>query len=133
MKFVIDNFVLIAVALASGAMLIWPMVQRRTSGPALDTLAATRLINDSHAVVLDVRDPAEFAAGHLPNARNIPMAELDKRVNDLPQGKPVLVCCASGARSGRALSLLRQGGREAFNLAGGVAAWRQAGLPVVRK
>lgn len=133
MKFVIDNFVLIAVALASGAMLLWPMVQRRTSGPALDTLAATRLINDSHAVVLDVRDPAEFAAGHLPNARNIPMAELDKRVNDLPQGKPVLVCCASGARSGRALSLLRQGGREAFNLAGGVAAWRQAGLPVVRK
>lgn len=133
MKFVIDNFVLIAVALASGAMLLWPMVQRRTSGPALDTLAATRLINDSHAVVLDVREPAEFAAGHLPNARNIPMAELDKRVNDLPQGKPVLVCCASGARSGRALSLLRQGGREAFNLAGGVAAWRQAGLPVVRK
>lgn len=133
MKFVIDNFVLIAVALASGAMLLWPMVQRRTSGPALDTLAATRLINDSHAVVLDVREPAEFAAGHLPNARNIPMAELDKRVNDLPQGKPVLVCCASGARSSRALSLLRQGGREAFNLAGGVAAWRQAGLPVVRK
>jgi rhodanese-related sulfurtransferase len=132
-KFVIDNFVLIAVAFASGAMLLWPMIQRRTSGPALDTLEATRLINDANAIVLDVREPAEFAAGHLPNARNIPLAELDKRVADLPQGKPVLVCCASGARSGRALSLLRQGGREAFNLAGGVAAWRQAGLPVVRK
>jgi len=132
-KFLIDNFVLIAVALASGAMLLWPMVQRRTSGPALDTLGATRLINDANAIVVDVREPAEFAAGHLPNARNIPLVDLDKRVGDLPQGKPVLVCCASGARSGRAMSVLRQGGREVFNLAGGVAAWQQAGLPVVKK
>ncbi|HWS76604.1 MAG TPA: rhodanese-like domain-containing protein [Quisquiliibacterium sp.] len=133
MKFLIDNFVLIAVAFASGAMLVWPLVQRQTSGPALDTLGATRLINDSNAIVLDVREPAEFAAGHMPNARNIPLGELDKRVGDLPQGKPVLVCCASGARSGKAISLLRKGGREAFNLAGGMAAWRQAGLPVVKK
>jgi rhodanese-related sulfurtransferase len=132
-KFLIDNFVLIAVAFASGAMLVWPLVQRQTSGPALDTLGATRLINDSNAIVLDVREPAEFAAGHMPNARNIPLGELDKRVGDLPQGKPVLVCCASGARSGKAISLLRKGGREAFNLAGGMAAWRQAGLPVVKK
>jgi rhodanese-related sulfurtransferase len=132
-KFLIDNIVLIAVALASGAMLLWPMIQRRASGPALDTLGATRLINDSGAIVLDVREPAEFAAGHLPNARNIPLGELDKRVGDLPKGKPVLVCCASGARSGKAISLLRQDGREAFNLSGGVAGWQQAGLPVVRK
>nr|WP_183969934.1 rhodanese-like domain-containing protein [Quisquiliibacterium transsilvanicum] len=114
-------------------MLLWPMIQRRSSGPALDSLGATRLINDSGAIVLDVREPAEFAAGHLPNARNIPLGELDKRVGDLPKGKPVLVCCASGARSGKAISLLRQDGREAFNLAGGVAAWQQAGLPVVKK
>ena len=133
MKFLIDNIVLIAVALASGAMLLWPMIQRRASGPALDTLGATRLINDSGAIVLDVREPAEFAAGHLPNARNIPLGELDKRVGDLPKGKPVLVCCASGARSGKAISLLRQDGREAFNLSGGVAGWQQAGLPLVRK
>ncbi|MFP5460844.1 MAG: rhodanese-like domain-containing protein [Gammaproteobacteria bacterium] len=133
MQFLTENFVLIAVALASGAMLLWPMVQRRASGPALDTLGATRFINDSGAIVLDVREPAEFAAGHLPNARNIPLGELDKRVGDLPKDKPVLVCCASGARSGKALSLLRQDGREAFNLSGGVAAWQQAGLPVVKK
>ena len=133
MQFLTENFVLIAVALASGAMLLWPMVQGRASGPALDTLGATRLINDSGAIVLDVREPGEFAAGHLPNARNIPLGELDKRFGDLPKGKPVLVCCASGARSGKAISLLRQDGREAFNLAGGVAAWQQAGLPVVKK
>ena len=106
---------------------------RRAGGPALDTLGATRLINDNHAIVLDVREPAEFAAGHLPNARNIPLAELAARVGDLPQGKPVLVCCASGARSSKAASVLRKAGRaQVFNLSGGLQAWRQAGLPVVK-
>lgn len=132
MKFLIDNIFLVIVAFASGAMLLWPAIQRRTAGPALDTLGATRLINDTNAIVVDVRDPAEFAAGHLPNARNIPLAEIDKRAADLPQGKPVLVCCASGSRSGRAVAALRQGGREVFNLAGGLQAWREAGLPVVK-
>jgi len=131
-KFLIDNIFLIAVAVLSGGALLWPALQRRAGGPALDTLGATRLINDSHAIVLDVREPAEFAAGHLPNARNIPLAELAARVGDLPQGKPVLVCCASGARSGRAAAVLKKGGREVFNLDGGVQAWRQAGLPVVK-
>jgi len=131
--FVTENIVLIVIAFASGAMLLWPMVQRRAGGPALDTLGATRFINDAHPVVLDVREPAEFAAGHLPNARNIPSGELDKRVGDLPAGKPVLVCCASGARSGRAIAVLRKAGHEqVFNLDGGVHAWRQAGLPIVK-
>ena len=82
MDFVTENIVLIVIAFASGAMLLWPMIQRRTGGPALDTLGATRFINDAHPIVLDVREPAEFAAGHLPNARNIPVADLDKRVGD---------------------------------------------------
>ncbi|MBP8308955.1 MAG: rhodanese-like domain-containing protein, partial [Burkholderiaceae bacterium] len=71
MNFLTENIVLIVIAFASGAMLLWPTIQRRTSGPSLDTLAATRLINDAHAVVLDIREDAEFAAGHLPNARHI--------------------------------------------------------------
>jgi rhodanese-related sulfurtransferase len=132
-QFIVDNIVLIAIAFVSGGMLLWPFVARRGSGPALDTLGATRLINDTGAVILDVRAPEEFAAGHLPNARNIPLADLDKRVGELPSGKPVLVCCASGGTSGRATSLLRRGGRtDVFNLAGGLQAWRQAGLPVVK-
>ena len=133
MNFIVENAVLIAIAFASGAMLLWPMLQRRAGGPALDTLGATRLINDTGAVVLDVREPAEFAGGHLPNSKNIPLGDLDKRVAELPAGKPVLVCCATGARSGRAAAVLRKGGREqVFNLAGGVQGWRQAGLPLVK-
>ena len=132
MQFLIDNIVLVLAALGSGLMLALPAIQRRGAGAGLDTLAATRLINDSHPVIVDVRTPAEFAAGHLPNARNIPLAELGQRAAELPKGKPVLVCCATGARSGRAAASLGKDGREVFNLAGGLQAWREAGLPVVR-
>lgn len=133
MQFVIENIAWIAIAVVSGAMLVWPLVQRGTGGPSLDTLGATRLINDTNPIVIDVRQPAEFAAGHLPNARNIPLADLDKRAGELPGGRPVLICCASGSRSGRAASVLRKAGRqEVFNLAGGLQSWQQAGLPVVR-
>lgn len=133
MDFVIQNIVLIAIALVSGAMLAWPLVVRGSAGASLDTLGATRLINDAGAVVLDVRSPQEFSGGHLPNARNIPVAELDKRKGELPANKPVIICCASGARSGRAAGLLRKAGRkDVFNLGGGLQSWRQAGLPVVK-
>ncbi|NLD68438.1 MAG: rhodanese-like domain-containing protein [Limnobacter sp.] len=114
-------------------MLLWPLVMRGSAGPTVDTLGATRLINDTGAVIVDVRPAAEFAAGHLPNARNIPLSDLEKRAGELPANKPVLVCCASGVSSGKASALLRRNGREeVFNLAGGLQAWRQAGLPVVK-
>lgn len=133
MSFIAENIVLIVIAFVSGGMLLWPAIQRRSGGPALDTLAATRLINDSHAVILDVRDAAEFASGHLPNARNIPLAELSNRSGELPSGKPVLVCCATGNRSGSAATMLRKAGRDQiFNLAGGLQGWRQAGLPIIK-
>lgn len=131
MDFILDNIVLIVIAVVSGAMLLWPIVMRG-AGPALDTLRATRLINDG-AVVLDVRSAAEFGAGHLPNARNIPLSELGKRAGELPANKPVLVCCTSGMTSSRAAGVLRKAGRsDVFNLSGGLEGWRQAGLPVVK-
>jgi rhodanese-related sulfurtransferase len=132
--FIAENIVLIVVAFVSGAMLVWPAVQRRAGGPSLDTLGATRLINDTQAVVLDIREQAEFAAGHLPNARHIPLAQLAERAGELPAGKPVLVCCNTGARSASAAGVLRKAGRDqVFNLSGGLQAWKQAGLPVVRQ
>jgi rhodanese-related sulfurtransferase len=132
-KFVTENLFLIAVALVSGGMLLWPLVNRGLAGASVNTLQATRLINDG-AVVLDVREPAEFAAGHLANSRNIPVGDLDKRVTDLPANKPVIVVCASGSRAARAASSLRKAGRtDVFCLDGGLSGWQQAGLPVVRK
>ena len=133
MKFLLDNIFLIAVAFVSGAMLLWPLINRQLAGATVNTFQATRLINDG-ATVVDVRETAEFAAGHVANSRNIPSGELDKRLSELPAGKPVVVVCASGSRSARAASVLRKSGRaDVFCLDGGLSGWQQAGLPVVKK
>jgi len=132
-KFLTENYLLIIIAFASGAMLLWPLINRQLAGASVNTLQATRLINDG-AVVLDVREAGEYAAGHLPGSRHIPTAEVDKRQAELPAGKPVIVVCASGSRAPRAASALRKAGRaDVFCLDGGVSGWQQAGLPVVKK
>jgi rhodanese-related sulfurtransferase len=133
-NFFTENIFLIIIAFASGAMLMWPLVNRQLAGATLDTLRATRLINDSGAVVLDVRGADEYASGHLPNSRNIPVGDLDKRMAELPANKPIIVVCASGSRAGRAAAALRKSGRsDVFCLDGGISGWQQAGLPVTRK
>lgn len=132
-KFLVDNVFLIVIALVSGAMLLWPALNRRKAGPSVNTTQATRLINSENAVVVDVREPAEFAAGHLPGARNLPLVDVDKRASDLPANRPLIVVCASGMRAGRAAAAFRAAGRDkVFCLDGGIDAWKQAGLPVVK-
>jgi rhodanese-related sulfurtransferase len=131
-NFIVENIFLIGIALVSGGMLLWPLINKATGGPELDTLAATRLMNDG-AVVVDVREAEEFSAGHLTSAKHIPVSDIDKRIGDIPSGKPVLVYCATGTRSGKAAAALKKAGRDQiFNLSGGIAAWKQAGLPVVK-
>lgn len=83
----------------------------------------------THAVVVDVREPHEYAAGHVPGAINIPMATIPVRLQDLPRGD-VYVICESGARSWQVASFLAQRGIEVTNVEGGTAAWRALGAPV---
>lgn len=133
MEFVQNNLLLIAVAFASGAMLIWPLVRRSAGGPWVGTLQATHMINREDALVLDVRDAAEYAKGHILGSRNAPLAELESRVGEFAKFKsrPVIIACDSGNRSTNAIGILRRNGfANVFNLAGGLAAWQQAGLPV---
>jgi len=133
MDFIQNNILLIAVAFVSGAMLIWPLVRRGAGGPWVSTVEATQLINRQDALVLDVRSTDEFAKGHILGARNLPLADLERRAAELDKykAKPMIVHCENGNRSTSAVSLLRkQGFASAVNLAGGYAAWRQAGLPV---
>jgi rhodanese-related sulfurtransferase len=130
-QFFLDNIFLIAVAFVSGAMLVWPLVRSRAAGPALSTLQATQLINSRNAVVVDVRPPEEFAKGSLPGARNLPEDKIGERMRDLKKDKPLIVVCATGNRAGRIAAQLRAGGfGEVYVLAGGLAAWREAGLPI---
>jgi rhodanese-related sulfurtransferase len=94
------------------------------------------LINQKDAVVIDVREPGEFAQTHILNARNVPLGELAARLKDLERfkEKPVIVACATGNRSGSAAAILRKHGfANVVNLAGGIAAWQQAGLPTEKR
>jgi rhodanese-related sulfurtransferase len=130
-QFLLDNIFLIAIAFISGGMLAWPLVRSRAAGPALTTLQATQLINGRNAVIVDVRTPEEFAKGSLPGARNVPADKLAEKTRDIKKDKPLIVVCASGSRAGRAAAQLRASGfAEVYVLAGGLAAWREAGLPV---
>ena len=133
MKFVTENIFLIAIAFVSGAMLVWPLVRRGAGGPSVNTLEATQLINRQDALVLDVREQAEFAQSHILNSRGLPLSQLEARVGDVQKfkDKPVIVYCATGNRSSAAVVTLKKHGfTNVVNLSGGFAAWQQAGLPV---
>jgi rhodanese-related sulfurtransferase len=132
-QFVKDNLLLFAIAFISGAMLLWPLIRRGTGGPWASTLEATQMINRQDALVIDVREDAEYAKGHIVGARHIPLAQLEARVKELQKykSKPVITCCETGNRSSAAIATLRKLGFDnVYNLAGGYAGWQQAGLPV---
>lgn len=80
--------------------------------------------------VLDVREPQEWAAGHVPGAVHVPLGDLPARTELVPSGR-VLVVCAVGGRSARATVFLAERGTDAVNLAGGMHAWAAAGRPMV--
>ena len=131
MQFFVDNWILILVAFASGAMLVWPMVGR-SGGNSVSPNEAVRLINREKGVLVDVSEPNEFAAGHAVGARNVPLGSLES-AKGLPPNKslPLVLVCPTGARAGRAVTQLRKAGYErAIALAGGTAAWREANLPI---
>jgi rhodanese-related sulfurtransferase len=130
-----SNLVLIAVALISGALLLWPTIARRGRG-GLSAAAATQLINRRNAVVIDLRSAAEFGNGHLPSARHVEFAELQAKVAQLTKNKsnPVLLVCQNGQQSNKAARIVRDAGyAEVHVLEGGVNAWQQAGMPVVKQ
>ena len=132
LKFVQENIFLVGVAVASGGMLVWPMFSRGTGGPSVGTVEAVQLMNRQDAIVIDIRDAAEYASGHVLNARNLPAAELEARIGELEKFKerPVIVTCDSGSRSGPAAATLRNKGfTQAVSLTGGIAAWKAASLP----
>ena len=130
-----NNLALVALFLASGVMLLWPEISRLigAGGAEIGTLEATRLMNQPGTLVIDVRDEKEFAAGHLPRARHVPLKELAARVGDLAKfkSKPVIVTCRTGARAGAACRALKaQGFTTVYQLKGGLAEWQKASLPI---
>jgi rhodanese-related sulfurtransferase len=97
--------------------------------PEVDATAGRSLV-DGGALLLDVRQPEEWAAGHAPGAMFVPLSEVAARVDDLPRGRRIVAICRSGARSGRVTEFLAGHGFDVVNLAGGMKAWAQSGYPV---
>jgi rhodanese-related sulfurtransferase len=133
-QFVVAQWQLVLIFVLSGAMLLWPLVQRRISGTTdIGTLQLTQLINNEKAITLDVRETKEFTEGKLPGALHIPLSQLKGRLGELEKYKdrPIITYCGRGQKGGAAGAILgRAGFTKLFTLAGGHKAWKDAGLPL---
>ncbi|HEY0060804.1 MAG TPA: rhodanese-like domain-containing protein [Telluria sp.] len=133
MKFILDHLLLVSIVILSGGALLIPALMPR--GKRASTLEVTQLLNRGKNVLVDVRTTEEFAAGHLRDAKNIPLADLNARIGELDKfkDKTVIVVCQTGARTDKAMNLLKAAGfTDVVGLDGGVAAWQAANLPTVK-
>lgn len=133
MDFVLNNWVLILAAVTSGGLLLWPVIAGGVAGPAISPAEAVRVVNREKGVLIDVSEPAQYAAGHAGGSRNLPLGQIAAGAKALPTNKalPLVVMCPNGARAGRAAGMLRKLGFEkVMPLKGGLAAWREANLPI---
>ncbi|MBC7453551.1 MAG: rhodanese-like domain-containing protein [Massilia sp.] len=133
MKFIIDHIFTVALVVLSGAALLFPALQPR--GKRASALEATQIINRGKSTIVDVRSAAEFANGHLRDAKNIPLADLTKRIGELDKlkARSLIVVCENGTRAAKAVrQLIAAGFNDVVSLDGGLAAWQSAGLPVAK-
>ena len=135
-EFVKENAIFVGLAIGSGMALLWPLLNRGASGVAnVSATEAVMLMSRSKPLILDVRDAAEFAAGHIQGAKNIPLAELASRLKEIEKfkDKSVLVHCQRGMRAKSACSILRaQQFSQLHNLQGGLDTWAEAKLPLLK-
>jgi rhodanese-related sulfurtransferase len=133
-KFILDNWMLIAVALSSGFFLLLPVVQD-AAGSGMSPTQAVQCMNREKGVVIDVCGDDEFAAGHISGAVHVPLDQLENRLATVAKNKstPLIMVCASGARSKRAQAVAQKLGYEkVHSLQGGLKAWKEANLPVTK-
>lgn len=135
-EFFQEQWPLFVALLVISLMLIYSYVGDRLSGfKGVQADEAVRVFNDG-AYMLDVRTAGEFKDGYIGEATNISVTELASKMGLLPADKeaPILVYCQTGARSSRAAGMLAKNGyTNVYNLAGGIMAWKNAGLPVGRQ
>lgn len=133
-EFISQNTMLVLLFITSGGMLLWPTLSTLVgSSKEIGTLETTRLMNSGNALVLDIRNTNEFDAGRIPKSKNIPLAEIEKRIDEISKfkDKPVIVTCGAHPRAGAAMRQLKAlGFVNVYQLQGGFGAWQQASLPV---
>jgi len=136
-EFITNHPLIIAAFVAVLGMLVYTEYLRFFSGiPSLSPYAATQLLNDGNAVFLDVRDEKEFKTGHIKGARSIPVSQLSNQIHEIEKYKEsdVVVYCDNGMRTSRITGKLKkQGFTKLSTIAGGLANWEKANLPLVNK
>ena len=133
LPFLMHNWALLLVALVSGTLLLAPGLMSSVRSGGLTPPNAVHLINRERAVVVDVREPEEFAAGHVTGAKNVPLNQLEQKLPAAVKNKslPLLLVCATGARAQRAVATAKKLGYEqAQAVAGGLKSWKDANLPL---
>ncbi len=136
MEFIRQNIIWVMLAVVSGTMLLSSMLRNRGGAGGVSPLEATLMINREDAWVLDVREAAAFASGHIPGARHVPAGELKDRVGEFDKfrKKPVVVVCQRGNDAKKACDTLQGAGFDkVVKLAGGMSAWEEASQPVTTK
>lgn len=132
LEFISNNTILVVGLLASFFLLVFTEIRRKASGLVnVEPGEAVKLINND-AQVVDIRNAEAFARGHIVGAKNVPMDELEAKLEQLDKSRAVVAVCDQGISSNRAIDTLRKAGFEsAWGLKGGMNAWNQEGLPVV--
>jgi len=133
-KFIIDNWMLVAIAVSSGFFLLLPVVQGATA-TGISHTEAVQCINRDKGIVIDVCSAAEFAESHIKGSLNVPLDELEARLDKVVKNKnsPIIMVCASGVRSKSAQAVAQKLGYEkVHSLQGGLKSWKEANLPTVK-
>lgn len=134
LEFIMNNWMLVSALLVLLALLAWDSGQK--AGPKVSTHEATRLINQQNAVVVDIREKADFKAGHLVDAINIPNSQVTNSLVDLEKHKtgPIIVVCKTGQTASAASKILKDNGfDQVYRLSGGIMEWTNNNLPLVKK
>ena len=131
-EFVVNHWWLVGIWAAFFVALLWD--NNRRNGQTVSTAEATTMINRQNALVLDIRDKADFKAGHLVNAVNIPYASLAQRMSELDKERerPIVLVCKTGQTVSMAGKMLREKGFNAVRMKGGMMEWNSQNLPVVK-
>ena len=129
-----NNLYILIIALVSGGMLLWPVLMKKQGATSVSVHDAIELANQKQAVFLDVRTVEEFRTGTIPQARNVPAAEIEKKLPSLPKNRPLIVVCNHGRDSAKVAAKLRANGfPEVVSLEGGLNNWTKEGLLLSKK
>ena len=135
MDFLFENIFLVGLIIISGVLLFFPKVLSRDN-KVLGSKEVTLLINREPAMLVDVRSEADFRAGHITNAINIPLDQIEVQINKITSNskKNIIVYCQKGVRSAQAFRLLNKLGLpKLYTIEGGLDAWLKNNLPIIEE